>query len=135
MINLYKENTVDEIVSGYKEAFLWTERPLADNSEDDADNTFEDLGYTVWDFSPDAENAIRETCRRFYRLVKRHKLFIPDWKQAGMDLYFTRQGHGVGFWSRPELYGKPNGEALTDLVDRNFSETYGWVSNNKIEVE
>ena len=47
-----------------------------------------------------------QDCKRFYEAVKSLGLTLP-WKQAGHDLLFTRQGHGVGFWSRDaEVYGK-----------------------------
>jgi len=33
--------------------------------------------------------------------------------QAGHDFWFTRNGHGVGFWDRPEIYGEHYAEMLT----------------------
>lgn len=33
--------------------------------------------------------------------------------QVGHDLWFTRNGHGVGFWGRPEVYGDENARILT----------------------
>ncbi len=39
---------------------------------------------------------------------------------AGHDFWLTRQGHGAGFWDRPEVYGKSQAERLTQLA-----ETFG----------
>ena len=33
--------------------------------------------------------------------------------QVGHDLWLTRNGHGVGFWDRPEIYGEALSEELT----------------------
>jgi hypothetical protein len=40
-------------------------------------------------------------------------LINGNFSQAGHDFWLTRQGHGAGFWDRPEIYGKENGEKLT----------------------
>lgn len=34
----------------------------------------------------------------------------------GHDFWLSRNGHGVGFWDRPELYGT-QGKVLTDLAE------------------
>lgn len=40
---------------GYVEAFLWAEIPLPmDESAEDSDASFEELGYTVYQLSPEA---------------------------------------------------------------------------------
>lgn len=36
-----------------------------------------------------------------------------DFAQAGHDLWLTRNGHGVGFWDRPEIYGRELADELT----------------------
>lgn len=43
-------------------------------------------------------------------------LFMDNEVQAGHDFWFTRQGHGVGFWDRPEIYGEEDAELLTDAA-------------------
>lgn len=35
-------------------------------------------------------------------------------EQAGHDFWLTRNGHGTGFWDRPEVYG----ETLSNQLDR-----------------
>ena len=36
--------------------------------------------------------------------------------QLGHDLWLTRNGHGVGYWDRPELYGDANATLFTRLA-------------------
>lgn len=36
-----------------------------------------------------------------------------DPSQAGHDFWLTRNGHGVGFWDRPEIYGEELADQLT----------------------
>jgi hypothetical protein len=36
--------------------------------------------------------------------------------QAGRDFWFTRNGHGVGFWDRKELEANGLGRALSDIA-------------------
>jgi len=46
-----------------------------------------------------------------------------DFSQVGHDFWLTREGHGVGFWDRPEIYGDDEAEALTKLC-KAFGEVY-----------
>lgn len=39
-----------------------------------------------------------------------------DWRQVGHDLWLTRNGHGTGFWERPEVYGEANAALFTRLA-------------------
>ena len=36
--------------------------------------------------------------------------------QLGHDLWLTRNGHGTGFWDRPEIYGEQNALLFTRLA-------------------
>ena len=51
-----------------------------------------------------------DDCRKFYNVY--HEV-IPDAVKAGHDFWFTRCGHGVGFWDRPEVYGYQMSQELT----------------------
>jgi len=66
------------------------------------------------------ESAI--DCLAFYSSVQ---CYMSDHleEQAGHDFWLTRNGHGVGFWDREELYGKSSAETLTKIAQR-FGETY-----------
>tara|TARA_R110002072_G_scaffold69456_1_gene168264 strand:- start:44 stop:388 length:345 start_codon:yes stop_codon:yes gene_type:complete len=58
-------------------------------------------------------------CLAFYSRIE---CFLSDdnVEQAGRDFWFTRNGHGVGFWDRPEIYGDHYAETFTKIA-----ETYG----------
>ena len=38
-----------------------------------------------------------------------------DYEQLGHDLWLTRNGHGTGFWDRPEIYGKQLSDFFTRI--------------------
>lgn len=74
-----------------------------------------DVGYC--DIHPETLAAIRLHCNEWQK--QNRKLLARAYKrdydetQAGRDLWFTSQGHGVGFWDRKELKSRSLGEALT----------------------
>lgn len=43
--------------------------------------------------------------------------------QAGHDFWLTRNGHGVGFWDRPEIYGETYAQMFTKIAE-SFGEAY-----------
>ena len=38
-------------------------------------------------------------------------------EQTAYDLWLTRNGHGAGFWDRPELYGQDVADKLTRIAE------------------
>ena len=61
------------------------------------------------------ETFLRESlidCLAFYNRIMCH-LSDDMIEQAGHDFWFTRNGHGVGFWSRPEIYKEYQAELFT----------------------
>jgi hypothetical protein len=79
------------------------------------------------DLSPESLEEIESDCARFLELAKM-ELYIAwntvgyDDAQAGRDFWFTRNGHGVGFWDRSELKQGELGGRLTSYAKR-FRET------------
>lgn len=61
-------------------------------------------------------------CRNFHwavteELIPNGLVDVPlDWKQIGRDLWLTRNGHGVGFWDREEIYGDDLSRILTAMA-------------------
>jgi hypothetical protein len=55
--------------------------------------------------------------KEFYE--KYNYLFNDHVQQAGHDFWFTRQGHGVGFWDRDraELYGQDEADKLVEACE------------------
>ena len=79
----------------------------------------EELQEPSLDFSSETRDRIIDDCLAF--LEKAQDLIPNDkWTQAGHDFWLTRNGHGTGFWDRPEIYGKENIQKLTEI-----SESFG----------
>lgn len=111
-------------VLGFIEAMFFTESSPAYMSDEwfsdeckeaqeegQADGTLPgDVGYT--DLHPDSLAAIRADCEAWQaanaEILQLAYATGYDEAQAGRDYWFTRNGHGVGFWDREEL--KPQGD-------------------------
>jgi hypothetical protein len=109
-----------EFVLGFIEAMFFTESDssfcAADwftderRAQSDAGQLAElpcDVGYS--DLHPDSLAAIRADCEAWQAVNAELLAFACgpmsgyDEVQAGRDYWFTRNGHGVGFWDREEL--------------------------------
>lgn len=89
---------LDSFTQGYFEAMFFTECH-SDNPELD-EAAFSDL-------VPDTLAAIIEECRDFQKLaaadLEKAYDYAPahyDAERAGNDFWYTRNGHGTGFWDR-----------------------------------
>jgi len=92
-------NHLDSFTSAYIEAMYFAE-------------TGEEIPQDV-ELAEDARLDIEADCRSFWRRFGPYVLtdicrsaFVDAVYQAGHDFYFTRNGHGVGFWEEewPEAY-------------------------------
>ena len=105
-------NSRDEVVQGYVEAMLFT-------ASDDVE------GATVGDLSTEARERICADCMAFQATYEFRDAWNNsgngyefDREQAGRDFWFTRNGHGVGFWDRePHVYGS-HAVTLDSAADR-----------------
>lgn len=109
----------DEVVQGYVEAMFFTECH-GDNPE---------LEHaSVADLSSEARERICKDCMAFQALPEYRAAWAGsgdgyefDREQAGRDLWYTRNGHGVGFWDRDEdVYG-PHADMLSTTA-RHFGQ-------------
>lgn len=58
-------------------------------------------------------------CRNFVWAASYYSardVYDLDPVQVGHDLWFTRNGHGVGFWDRPRIYGSAKASLFTQLA-------------------
>lgn len=109
---------LDEFALGFCEAMFFSESSCFHSSEFFGDEAQEHVdegqadGSLPSDAGPedlDAESlaAIVELCAAFQRdnvdLLNAAYERGYDVAQAGRDLYFTKAGHGVGYWDRSEL--------------------------------
>ena len=92
-----------EFIMSYTKCALWSEELESSNLQ----------------ISKEAQLRMTEDCLRF--LEKAQNIIPYDkWSQAGHDFWLTRNGHGTGFWDRPEIYGEENAQKLTEI-----SESFG----------
>lgn len=98
--------TTDEFTTAYIEAIFFTETGDSDQPASDDELT------------PLSQARAWIDCRNFWQaygpLVRAAGASAS---QAGHDLWLTRNGHGVGFWDRPEIYGQALSEELTRAAD------------------
>lgn len=88
--------------------------------------------YGFADLSGEALDRITHDCARFVtRAARALDLAYErnyDEMQAGRDFWFTRNGHGVGFWDRKELEG-PVGASLTAIC-KEFHEIDAYIGDD-----
>lgn len=109
-------------VKGYIEAMFFTDTGTGDDEEKGLeDASFEDL-------APKALKLIHEDCNAFLadcgHLLEEAYSECPtpyDAERAGNDFWYTRNGHGVGFWDRG--LPKPLSDNLC-AVARGFGPLY-----------
>lgn len=94
---------LDAFTQGYVEAMFFTDASDADDG-DLANATFDEL-------ADEALSRIVIDCQRFqsenvqlltraYGVQGRHERSPYDAQRAGNDYWYTRNGHGTGFWDR-----------------------------------
>lgn len=126
-----------DFVLGFIEAMFFTECCIFDRVEfmraepEDRDGSLpRDAGYD--DLHPDALANIRTFCETFQRdnaalLAQAYGRPDYDETQAGRDLWFTSQGHGVGFWDRAQLApDSAEYERLTQEIINNRRDKAAW---------
>lgn len=123
--------TESEFVFGFIEALFFTERApgwtadrwfTEEREAEDAESGVggsipEDVGYC--DLHPDTLTAIRRDCEAWQEqnaalLEEAYSRDDYGPKDAGADYWFTRNGHGIGFWCRDALDEDDLGERLSD---------------------
>lgn len=121
---MFNIKNLNAFIAGYMEAALFAETATTQDGED-----LEHLdGY---EFNALATHEMRHHCAEFmdrFPLLLAGVTAAPDYGyiEAGRDLWFTRQGHGVGFWDRG--LGKP-GDALSDAA-RSLGELSLYIDDN-----
>lgn len=134
---------LDEFTQGYIEALFFTNECAqvtteefnsaefqADMIEGRADGVLPcDVGFA--DLAPETLQSIIADCRAFQdendELLQAAYARDYDASQAGRDFWFTRNGHGVGYWDRQQL--EPDSaeyEALTAEMVANRDNAELW---------
>lgn len=99
--------TLSAFARGYVEAMFFTNGDTGDERE----NLLNELG--VEKLTRKAVKDIAADCDKFLSTIMPDGCFVQQWiaraeeldpsydeTRAGHDLWFSRQGHGVGFWDR-----------------------------------
>ena len=85
----------DPMVAAYVEAIYFTETGDSEQPPADAE------------LHPLTKAEAHTACSRFREAARELGVdvshFTPE--RIGHDLWLTRNGHGTGFWDRPEIYG------------------------------
>lgn len=107
--------TKDQFTRCYLNAVLFWE-----NYSNEEDGEYLDAVYTIDDFSPEAFKRATADCEAFLQAAENAGiplLYADCAEQAAYDFYFTSRGHGVGFWDKPEVYGKQDAKILTEIAE------------------
>ena len=100
------------LAKAYVNAALWSS---SDNSRPDGGDPL-DKNYSHHDIHPVAMQKMLMDANRFEYDNAGH--IGGNSEQAGHDFWLTRNGHGAGFWDRPEVYGADHAKALTDAAKK-----------------
>lgn len=111
-----QDRDLQQMISGYRVAVL-------EILEDENPDTGEIISASNAEFDRSASDYIKRICRRFLEEILENPQLKNvedyDWNQVGTDLYLTQEGHGTGFWDRPDLYGG-DCDILDKMVDKGF---------------
>ena len=105
----FNQKQVDQFVNGCIEALYFTD--VHEDSDIPMDAVLSDE--TIRDIKEDCEIFVNEYASLLNRAIE---YGWYDMVQAGRDYWFTRNGHGVGFWDRSELPDEL-GESLTQASE------------------
>lgn len=129
-MNTFNALHLNAFITGYFEALYFAE--TATNSEGEEVENIAGIEMT-----DTAREACRLDCAKFMDLAPLHiraAVLSDDYDhiQAGRDFWFSRQGHGVGFWDRNL---GPIGDALHRAA-QTFGEKHIYINESGlIEVE
>lgn len=121
------DSELSEFAAGYLEAAFFTNLDSGDDDEDKANN----LG--TGRFTHKARAKLIADCAAFETaaadlLALAYAQDDYGAEQAGRDFWFTRQGHGVGYWDREQLKADDAGEyaRLSNLMADSRDDAAAW---------
>lgn len=123
--------SLDAFTQGFIEAAFFCESSCYDAAEFFTDEAQEAVregqadgsipsDSSVSDIDRDSFCLIKDICDKFQTdnaaLLQEAYACDYDEEQAGRDLYYTRAGHGVGYWSREELQAPSDADEYARLT-------------------
>ena len=121
------EHDIQDILDAYLECVIFTE---SGDGHDDGVDPFD--GKTIYNFSNSSIIEARQQIEWFVNVAGEALDDISD-ESIGQDIWYTRNGHGVGFWDRDydddvietlEKLCKVLGYADCDVLDTGEIELY-----------
>ncbi len=127
---------VDAVLRGYIDAMLFS----SNDESDDSGGEPLDRKYSSSDIASDSKRKMRGDVVKFLRANKKaiseyveHREHNSNegsvWEYLGHDLWFTQNGHGVGFWDRDYGGRDDIGERLTNACKK-LGERYPYVGDD-----
>lgn len=132
-----KYDDLNPFAKAYIQCMLFAETDDSDESGGDP----LDSNYGPEDLAPETIQQVHEDCSKFEAAHSERWADVPDRtfpdgtysgeESAGHDFWYTRNGHGVGFWDpdRQRLYGEENAEAL-DQASKEFGSCNAYVGDD-----
>lgn len=102
-------SNLDAFAAGYIECIYFTDTGDGEQPSSEVE------------MSSELIEAIKEECKEWQTvnealLTEAYAREGYDATRAGRDFWFTRNGHGVGFWDRDELMDKNLGDRLSEAA-------------------
>jgi hypothetical protein len=108
---------IDEILDAYLEAAIFTE----ENSDDNKD---EDVDWNIYNFTDSARKRSKRDIEKFISKIGISKVTKAiseiGIKQFGHDIWYSRNGHGTGFFDRDYSYSEELQNAARKLGEVNL---------------
>jgi hypothetical protein len=115
---------VDEFTQAYLEAAFFTDE---ERLKEEATEKGLDPEQHDFDWSPEALTKAQEDCAKFQKENQELLDQAGDVQQNGHDFWYTRNGHGVGFWDRG--YDDAVADPLTEAC-KAFHEAYTYLGDD-----
>jgi hypothetical protein len=121
---------IKDFTKAYIECMLWSS-----TGTEEEEFEFLDEKYSIDDLSPEALTQINKDIADFMgesyiEVSEAYHKHNVDASQFGHDFWLSRNGHGTGFWDRPEVYTKELADKLNKKAKK-FHEIYAYVGDDE----
>jgi hypothetical protein len=119
------DNSKNPMLRGYLETALFADLP------EEHINKFgtEDINFNSLVVAHNDVNAFTKKAAELLNGMGTDEL-----NQVGTDFWYTRNGHGTGFWDREKIYGEELAKALTDIAET-FPSRHIYVQDGEFFIE
>jgi hypothetical protein len=122
-------------MAGYVSAILFTESREVDGDGNEDDSPMAER-FSIWNLPAEFYAAVRNDCLRFVGLDQHlvpgryvRGAWLEDPCTAGMDFWYTRQGHGVSFKDSDVFVLAGVADYLCSLANK-FREAYVYIGDD-----